>query len=94
MMLLPTITVGADPLAVADSIIRRSALQLEAIGYIDASLVLDEKRITESAMYQIDKTSTGWGLDWLIVAVRTVVCPIGQFLEQVSPTLFSTPQRC
>jgi hypothetical protein len=77
----------------ANSIIRRSALQLEAIGYIAASLVLDENRITESSVYQLDKTSTGWGVDWLIVAVRTVVCPIGQFLEQVRPTLFSTLQR-
>eukprot|EP01052_Picozoa_sp_SAG31_P083953 SAG31_NODE_44194_length_263_cov_3.902439_1_plen_87_part_11 len=48
-----------------------------------ASVVLDPTHLYDARIYQRDETQDGFGIDWLVVSVQTVHCPIGQALAQV-----------
>ena len=64
-------------------LIRSSALQLENIvpKWSTMSLKLDATHLVDSRVYQRDPTEDGFGIDWLIVVVQTIQCPIGQALR-------------
>jgi hypothetical protein len=66
-------------------LIRSSARQLENIvpPWPTVSLKLDSTHLSDSRIYQRDAMEDGFGIDWLIVVVQTVQCPIGQSLETV-----------
>lgn len=64
-------------------LIRSSALQLENIvpKWSTMSLKLDATHLVDSRVYRRDPTEDGFGIDWLIVVVQTMQCPIGQALR-------------
>jgi hypothetical protein len=68
--------------AATNSLIQEAATIMENVGFQEASAVIDDSHILEAKVFQRDPTVDGFGLDWLIVLVRRVDCPAGQFLAQ------------